>query len=146
MKLAAICACLVLSALPGRAADWKSLKPQGYVSDFAGVIDPRSKAAIESYAARVEQATGAQLAFVTIQERASVEAQRISTLQYREGTIDVTSLLVSQQSQFNAQDTLIQAKLSRLNASLALYIALGGGWNQKQSDADYKPQLDWFPL
>jgi NodT family efflux transporter outer membrane factor (OMF) lipoprotein len=87
-----------------------------------------------------------QLSFVTTQERASVEAQRISSLQYREGTIDVTSLLVAQQSQFNAQDTLIQTKLARLNASLALYIAMGGGWEQKASDADYKPQLDWFPL
>ena len=48
------------------ATDWKSLKPQGYVSDFAGVIDAQSKAEIEDYAARVEQATGAQLAFVTV--------------------------------------------------------------------------------
>ncbi len=66
MKFFAICALLGLAALPGRAADWKSLKPQGYVSDYAQVIDPRSRAAIEEYAARVEKATGAQLAFVTI--------------------------------------------------------------------------------
>ena len=47
-------------------ADWKALKPQGYVSDFAGVVDAPDKAAIEEYAGRVEQATGAQLAFVTV--------------------------------------------------------------------------------
>jgi uncharacterized protein len=62
---------LCISALlyiPARAAavDWKSLKPQGYVSDFAGVIDASSRAEIENYAARVQQATGAQLAFVTV--------------------------------------------------------------------------------
>ena len=51
---------------PALAVDWKSLKPQGYVSDFAGVIDASSKAAIEDYAGRVEKATGAQLSFVTI--------------------------------------------------------------------------------
>ena len=50
----------------GFAVDWKSLKPQGYVSDFADVIDEGSKAELEAYAARVEQATGAQLAFVTV--------------------------------------------------------------------------------
>ena len=60
-------ASLLLLLAPALAAtDWKSLKPQGYVTDFAGVIDPQSKAEIEDYAARVEQGTGAQLAFVTI--------------------------------------------------------------------------------
>jgi uncharacterized protein len=55
--------CLASAAI---AADWKSLKPQGYVSDFAGVVDAPSRAAIEDYAARVQQATGAQLAFVVL--------------------------------------------------------------------------------
>jgi len=63
--------CFVVPAL---AVDWKGLKPQGYVSDFAGVVDAQSKAAIESYAARVQQATGAELAFVTVQ---SVEGEPI---------------------------------------------------------------------
>ena len=56
--------CLATTAF---AVDWKSLKPQGYVSDFAGVVDAGSKAELENYAARVQQATGAQLAFVTVQ-------------------------------------------------------------------------------
>lgn len=55
-----------LLALFAQAKDWKTLKPQGYVSDFAGVIDATSKAALETYCARVEQATGSQMAFVTI--------------------------------------------------------------------------------
>ena len=59
-------ALLLIAAVPASAADWKSLKPQGYVSDFAGVIDQQHRAEIEAYAARVEQATKAQLAFVTI--------------------------------------------------------------------------------
>src|SRR5258708_39693537 len=48
------------------AKDWKALKPTGYVNDFANVIDPASKSALEAYCTRVEQATGAQMAFVTI--------------------------------------------------------------------------------
>jgi uncharacterized protein len=49
------------------ALDLTALKPQGYVSDFAGVVDAGTKAQIERYCARVEQATGAQIALVTIQ-------------------------------------------------------------------------------
>jgi len=54
------------SLFPAFGYDWKSLKPQGYVSDFSNVIDAQSRAALEQYAARVEQATGAQMAFVTL--------------------------------------------------------------------------------
>ena len=92
------------------------------------------------------QATANQLGFVEIQTRASAEAFRISELQYREGTIDILSLLNAQQFLFNAQDTLVQVKLGRLRASLSLYNSLGGGWDQKTSDATYKNQLDWWPL
>ncbi len=54
-------------ALPaGWAVDWKSLKPLGYVSDFAGVVDPASKAHLEAYAADLRRATGTQIALVTI--------------------------------------------------------------------------------
>jgi len=57
---------LLALGLPALAVDWKTLKPEGYVSDFAHVIDPQSRAELESYAANVEQATGAQFAFVTL--------------------------------------------------------------------------------
>ena len=65
---------LGLCACAGRAVDWKALQPQGYVSDFAGVIDPASKAQLEAYAGTVEQSTGAQMALVTI---ASLEGEPI---------------------------------------------------------------------
>jgi len=48
------------------ALDPNSLKPQGYVSDFAHVLDAQSRAQLEAYCARVEQATGVQMALVTI--------------------------------------------------------------------------------
>jgi uncharacterized protein len=56
----------VLACSAGWAVDWKTLQPQGYVSDFANVIDASSKARIETYAAEVEHSTGAQMALVTI--------------------------------------------------------------------------------
>ena len=57
---------LGLFASAGSAVDWKALKPQGYVSDFANVIDPASKSQLEAYCAAVERSTGAQIALVTI--------------------------------------------------------------------------------
>jgi uncharacterized protein len=48
------------------ALDPNSLKPQGYVSDFARVLDVQSRAQLEEYCGRVEQATGVQMAMVTI--------------------------------------------------------------------------------
>src|ERR1700679_456325 len=58
---------LLCVVAPALAVDWKALKPQGYVSDFAHVVDAQSRAEIDAYGDRVKQATGAELAFVTIQ-------------------------------------------------------------------------------
>ena len=66
MNWCRLTAVMALLAAGGWAVDWKTLKPQGYVSDFAGVVDPASRARLESYCAQVEHATGAQMALVTI--------------------------------------------------------------------------------
>jgi len=94
----------------------------------------------------IVRSIGEQLALIDIQTKASAEAFRISELQYREGTIDILTLLTAQQNLFSAQDALVQTKLARLEANIGLYVALGGGWQQQASDDAYKPQLDWWPL
>ncbi|WP_031497606.1 TPM domain-containing protein [Bryobacter aggregatus] len=48
------------------AVDYRTLKPEGYVSDFAHVIDPSSRQILNRYLAAVETATGAQIALVTV--------------------------------------------------------------------------------
>jgi NodT family efflux transporter outer membrane factor (OMF) lipoprotein len=92
------------------------------------------------------KSTDDQLALIEVETKADAEAFRISELQYREGTIDIISLLQNQQNLFTAQQSLILTKLAKLDASIALYNALGGGWEQKADDAAYKNQLDWWPL
>ena len=42
------------------------IRPQGYVTDLARVIDPTTKAKLETLCAEVEQKTGAQIAVVTV--------------------------------------------------------------------------------
>lgn len=57
---------VAIAGSAGWAVDWKTLRPRGYISDFAGVVDASSKARMETYCAEVEQSTGAQMALVTI--------------------------------------------------------------------------------
>lgn len=61
-----LAAAVLWCASAASAVDWATLKPQGYVSDFAGVVDAASKSQLDAYCAAVEQATGAQIALVTI--------------------------------------------------------------------------------
>jgi len=57
------------------------------------------------------------------------EAFRLSDAQYRAGAVDLLTVLNAQQSYFSARDQLVQAKSNRLQAAVALYKALGGGWS-----------------
>jgi len=55
-----------LGAVAAGAVDWTTLKPRGYVSDFAGVIDSAHRQQLEDYCGVVERSTGAQIALVTL--------------------------------------------------------------------------------
>lgn len=58
----------------------------------------------------------------------SARSLRLNETRYREGDIDLQSLLDSQRSLFQSQDALVQQRLARLKAAIDLYKALGGGW------------------
>ncbi len=73
------------------------------------------------------------------------EAFRISELQYREGVVDLLTVLQAQQTLFQAQDTLIQIKLARLQSGVGLYRALGGGWDVTK-DADKSLRNTFIPV
>jgi NodT family efflux transporter outer membrane factor (OMF) lipoprotein len=60
--------------------------------------------------------------------RASKRAFDISYKRLQNGILDMVTLTQTQQTLFTAQDTLAQIRLSRLQAVVALYQALGGGW------------------
>jgi len=53
---------------------------------------------------------------------------RIAESRYQAGAEDWLSVLDSQRTLYTAQDLNVQLRLSRLQASIALYKALGGGW------------------
>jgi NodT family efflux transporter outer membrane factor (OMF) lipoprotein len=52
----------------------------------------------------------------------------ISEQRLAEGTIDLVTVLQTQQTLYQALDTLVQARFAHLQAVVSLYQALGGGW------------------
>ena len=74
---------LLWTALCATAVDFGALKTKGYVSDFAGVLDPGVVAELNSYCARVEQATGAQIALVTLPSLEGEPIEDVANLLYR---------------------------------------------------------------
>jgi uncharacterized protein len=57
---------LVFCVPAARAEQVKNLKPQGYVSDFAGVLSAQAKEKLAALCAEVQQKTKAQIAVVTV--------------------------------------------------------------------------------
>jgi multidrug efflux system outer membrane protein len=62
---------------------------------------------------------------------ASRRAFQLSEQQLKAGTADIVTVLNTQLTLFQAEDTLWQAQLARLLAIVSLYQALGGGWEPK---------------
>ncbi len=66
-------------------------------------------------------------------ELATTEAERafnLAEIRYRAGSIDLVSLLDTQRTWYQSQDTLIQQRAILLLASVDLFRALGGGWRE----------------
>ena len=65
----------------------------------------------------------------------SRRAFEIAETRLRAGAVDLVTVLNTQQTLFQAEDTLAQARLARLLAVVSLYQALGGGWEKPTKDA-----------
>jgi uncharacterized protein len=76
---AGVCA-LAASVL---AADFAGLKPQGYVSDFANVIDAQSRQELERYCTALERSTGAELALVTLPSLEGEPVEDVANAMFR---------------------------------------------------------------
>jgi multidrug efflux system outer membrane protein len=102
-------------------------------SNQVAAVQTYRKAVISAFS-DVEQALVA-LQQQTVRERLQSDAVRssrdafnISVTRLREGTLDLVTLLNTQETLFTAEDLLVQARLARLLAAVSLFQALGGGW------------------
>ncbi len=71
--------------------------------------------------------------------RRAEESFRIAELRYSEGVADYQTVLLSQDALFSARNAYLNNKLARLNATVALYQALGGGWEYSSDGAGSSP-------
>ncbi len=62
------------------------------------------------------------------------QAYDLATTQFHAGTINILTLLNTENALFTARDALVQVRLAHLQAVLQLYNALGGGWPQAQGE------------
>lgn len=66
--------------------------------------------------------------------RSAIKSTRLTIIKYREGETDYTTVLYAQQQQLRVQTSLVQAQTEVPLAIVALYRALGGGWQIRNKD------------
>jgi NodT family efflux transporter outer membrane factor (OMF) lipoprotein len=76
-----------------------------------------------------------QVEFLADGAKASERAVELATIQYRDGVTDYTSVLDSQRFLLAQQDALTRARGRVAESLIAVYKALGGGWEQRDLDA-----------
>jgi outer membrane protein, multidrug efflux system len=76
--------------------------------------------------------TGEQLQREQIAADKARSAYRMSQDQFHAGTVNILTVLSTENSLFAAEDALAQARLAHLEAVVGLYNALGGGWDMSR--------------
>jgi len=82
--------------------------------------------------------TGEQIALLEDAVKAARRSLDIATIQYREGLVDFQRVLDSQQALFSQQERLVASRGNLTQSLIALYKAMGGGWESGRS----RPVLD----
>jgi NodT family efflux transporter outer membrane factor (OMF) lipoprotein len=77
--------------------------------------------------------TGEEMADQDDATNSARQAFTISQAQYKAGTITLLTVLSTQTTLFQAQNALVQDKLAYIQAVVALFKALGGGWKDDGS-------------
>lgn len=82
--------------------------------------------------------TGEQIVLLADAVKAAQRSLEIADRQYNEGLIDFQRVLDSQRTLFSEQDQLVASRGSQSQSLIAIYKAMGGGWEAARS----RPVLD----
>ena len=104
----------------GRYAELLADYHKAVISAFGNVED-----ALVSVQQTAEQLRREEQAVATARH-----AYELTQAQFHAGTINILVVLSTETALFTAEDTLVQVKYSHLNALVALFSALGGGWQR----------------
>jgi multidrug efflux system outer membrane protein len=97
--------------------------------------DVEDALAAARYLSETETAQGEAL----VQARTAYE---LAEMQYRAGAVDFLAVLDAQRTLFQTEDTLLQTRLARLDAAVALFKALGGGWGEPAPESENARLMD----
>ncbi|MBV9911197.1 MAG: TolC family protein, partial [Sinobacteraceae bacterium] len=61
--------------------------------------------------------------------KAAREAESLTLNQYKAGTVPYSSVITAQTTRLSSEETALNVLSNRLQASVAMIEALGGGWN-----------------
>jgi len=103
---------------------------QALIGDYEGIV-LRAQEEVESAIAAYLGAQR-QVAFLTGSVESAARAVELADFQYREGAVDYTRVLDTQQFLVGEQDRLVATRGSVALNLIALYRALGGGWELRQ--------------
>ena len=79
-----------------------------------------------------------------LQQVAVDQARRAATIaraQMAAGTVDITTVLTTETTLLNNEDTLAQVRLARVLGLLGVYRALGGGWQRSERHPGLSPGM-----
>ena len=74
--------------------------------------------------------------------RASRKAFDVAEEQFRGGTVNLLTVLQTEQTLFTNENTLVQVRLSKLLAASSLFQALGGGWTPNGTLSSLQPSAE----
>jgi NodT family efflux transporter outer membrane factor (OMF) lipoprotein len=94
------------------------------------------------------------LVFAQNSVTAALRSQELAVIQYREGAVDYQRVLDAQRSLLEEQNNLAHARSSVATQLIALYKALGGGWElrqgqpfvREQTEREMKQRTSWGDL
>ena len=112
------------AAYAGQVANYRQI----VLTSFQQVEDDVATLRILEEQAVIEEAT----------VKASREAEALTLNQYKAGTVPYSSVITAQTTRLSAEETALQVLSSRLQSSVALIEALGGGWDASMAQAQVK--------
>jgi outer membrane protein, multidrug efflux system len=114
--------------------DLAGAENQEVLADYAQVVLVAFREVETALSA--ERILASQEAALEVASRESVEAEALALERYRAGLVDIITWLEARRRAFNARSALLGISNARLQNRIALYLALGGGF---ETEAELEP-------
>jgi NodT family efflux transporter outer membrane factor (OMF) lipoprotein len=143
-NLSGVFSSATLAFIAGPSAEWNILN-YGQITNNVRAQDASFQALLVDYQNAVLKAqqdvengialftqSRSEVVFLTQSVKAAQGALRIALIQYKEGTMDFTTVLLAEQNLYAAENSLALAQGMVPLGAIATYRAMGGGWQIRE--------------